>query len=129
MWDTQREAETEVEGEAGSLWGPRCGTPSLDPESCPKSKADPQLLSHPGIPILTIYWEEVQNWPFYYHLDTGMKIGARKWAILWLAIRKFFEIYLLTWTNRKLFSFFPSLGLFLIWNSYILKWCYMSPRF
>ena len=28
MRDTQREAETQAEGEAGSLWGARCGTRS-----------------------------------------------------------------------------------------------------
>ena len=29
--DTQREVETQAEGEAGSLWGARCGTGSQDP--------------------------------------------------------------------------------------------------
>ena len=28
MRDTQREAETQAEGEAGSLWGAQCGTQS-----------------------------------------------------------------------------------------------------
>ena len=31
MRDTQREAETQAEGEAGSLYGARCGTQSQDP--------------------------------------------------------------------------------------------------
>ena len=31
MRDTQREAETQAEGEAGSMWGARCGTRSQDP--------------------------------------------------------------------------------------------------
>ena len=31
MRDTQREAETQAEGEAGSLQGAQCGTPSQDP--------------------------------------------------------------------------------------------------
>ena len=30
MTDTEREAETQAEGEAGSLRGVRCGTPSQD---------------------------------------------------------------------------------------------------
>ena len=44
--DTQREAE----GEAGSSQGARCGTWCPDQGSCPKPKADTQLLSHPGVP-------------------------------------------------------------------------------
>ena len=31
-WQTQREAETYAEGEAGSLWGARCGTQFQDPK-------------------------------------------------------------------------------------------------
>ena len=31
MRDTQGEAETQAEGEAGSMQGPRCGTRSKDP--------------------------------------------------------------------------------------------------
>ena len=31
MRDTEREAETQAEGEAGSLWRPQCGTWSQDP--------------------------------------------------------------------------------------------------
>ena len=30
MRDTEREAETQAEGEAGSLWGAQCRTPSQD---------------------------------------------------------------------------------------------------
>ena len=33
--DTEREAETQAEGEAGSLQGPRCGTRSQDPRITP----------------------------------------------------------------------------------------------
>ena len=53
--DTQREAETQVEGEAGSMQGARCGTQSQDPVITPWPKADDaQPLSHPGIPKLNI---------------------------------------------------------------------------
>ena len=49
--DTQREAETQAEGEAGSMQGARCGTRSRDPGSCPGLKADDvQLLDYPGVP-------------------------------------------------------------------------------
>ena len=51
MRDTEREAETQAEGEAGSLWGAWCGTQSQDPGSHSEPKADVQLLSHPGTPI------------------------------------------------------------------------------
>ena len=60
MRDTQRErgAETQAEGEAGSLLEPDIG---LDPKtlgSRPKLKADAQPLSHPGVlflVFLTVY--------------------------------------------------------------------------
>ena len=50
MRDMQREAETQAEGEAGSLWEPDV---VLDPRtlgSLPEPKADAQPLSHPGAP-------------------------------------------------------------------------------
>ena len=53
MRDTEREAETWAEGEAGSLQGSPtwCGTRSPDPGSWPEPKADTQLLSHLIVPI------------------------------------------------------------------------------
>ena len=54
MRDTEREAETQAEGEAGSLRGARCGTRSRDQGSHPELKADAQPLSHPGAPIVSI---------------------------------------------------------------------------
>ena len=51
MRDTEREAETQAEGEAGSLQGAQCGTRSQDLGSRPEPKADAQPLSHPGAPI------------------------------------------------------------------------------
>ena len=47
MRDTQREAETQAEGEAGSLRGAQCGTQSWGPGD---HDPDAQLLSHPGAP-------------------------------------------------------------------------------
>ena len=49
MRDTEREAETQEEGEAGCLQGAQCGTQSWIPGSCPEPKADAQLLSHPRV--------------------------------------------------------------------------------
>ena len=37
--DAQRETETQVEGEAGSLWRARCGTRYQDPWITPEPKA------------------------------------------------------------------------------------------
>ena len=51
MKDTEREAETQAEGEAGSLQG-------LDPRtlgSHPEPKADAQPLSHPDDPGLFLF--------------------------------------------------------------------------
>ena len=55
MRDTEREAETQAEGEAGSMQGAPCGTRSQDPGPCPELKADAQPLSHPGIPIVDLF--------------------------------------------------------------------------
>ena len=50
MKDTLKEAETQAEGEAGSMQEPRCGTQSWILGSRPEPKADAQLLIHPDIP-------------------------------------------------------------------------------
>ena len=47
MRDTEREAETQAEGEAGSMQGVRYGTRS---QNSGIPLADAQPLSHPGIP-------------------------------------------------------------------------------
>ena len=48
---TQKEAETQAEGEAGSLCGePDAGLDPGTPGSLPELKADAQPLSHPGAP-------------------------------------------------------------------------------
>ena len=51
MRDTQREAETQAEGETGSPQEARCGTLSLELGSHPEPKADAQPPSHQGAPI------------------------------------------------------------------------------
>ena len=48
MRDTQREAETQAEGDAGSMQD--AGLDPGTPGSCPEPKADAQPLSHPGVP-------------------------------------------------------------------------------
>ena len=49
-WETQRGAETQAEGEAGSLrWS---GFDPRTPGSWPEPKADTQPLSHPGTPTV-----------------------------------------------------------------------------
>ena len=52
MRDTRREAETQAEGEAGSLPGSHWDSIPGLPGSRPELKADAQPLSHPGVPIL-----------------------------------------------------------------------------
>ena len=46
MRDTERDPETQAEGEAGSMRGARCGARSLVLGSCPELKADAQRLSY-----------------------------------------------------------------------------------
>ena len=48
--EREREAETHTKGEAGSMWGARCGTQSWNSRISPGPKAGAKLLSHPGIP-------------------------------------------------------------------------------
>ena len=50
MRDTEREAETQAEGEAGSLGGPHVRFNPRTPGSRPEPKADAEPLSHPGAP-------------------------------------------------------------------------------
>ena len=50
MRDTQREAETQAEGEAGSMQGAQRRTRSRDPRVTPWAEGGVKLLSHPGCP-------------------------------------------------------------------------------
>ena len=50
MRDTQREAETQTEGEIGSCREPDVGLDPRTPGSCPEPEGGAQLLSHPGVP-------------------------------------------------------------------------------
>ena len=43
-----REREAEAEGEAGSMQGAQCGTPSQEPRVTPEPKEDTQPLSYTG---------------------------------------------------------------------------------
>ena len=52
MRDTQREAETQAEEEAGFMLEPNVGLNPGTPGSHPEPKADAQPLSHTGIPML-----------------------------------------------------------------------------
>ena len=47
--ETQREAETQVEGEAGSMQEPDVGLDPRTPGLCPELEADAQPLSPPGV--------------------------------------------------------------------------------
>ena len=52
MRDTEREAETQAEGETGSHGKPDAKLNPRNPGSCPELKAETQPLSHPGISVL-----------------------------------------------------------------------------
>ena len=52
MRDTEKEAETQAEGEAGSMQGPDAGLDLRTLGSQPELKADAQPLGHPGAPPL-----------------------------------------------------------------------------
>ena len=48
--DTQREAKTQAEGEAGSMQGARHGTPSQVSRIMPWAEGGAKPPSHPGLP-------------------------------------------------------------------------------
>lgn len=50
MRDTEKDAETQAEGEVGFLQGAPHGLSPGDPGSRPELKAEAQSLSHPGAP-------------------------------------------------------------------------------
>ena len=56
---TEREAETQGEGEADSSQGAQYGTQSPDQGSQPEPKADAQPLSYPGIPMVNYFLTRV----------------------------------------------------------------------
>ena len=58
MRDTEREAETQAEGEAGSMQGARCGTWSWVCRITPWAKGGTKLLSHRGCPIPFITYSQ-----------------------------------------------------------------------
>ena len=87
MRDTEREAETQAEGEAGSLWKARFKTQTQDPDvrlnpktlrSRPEPKADVQPLSHAGIPGAYDSWS--QSYVFEPHVGYRhyLKIKSKK---------------------------------------------------
>ena len=57
MRDTETEAETQAEGEAGSIPGARCGdsVPGSRDHTLSQSQTDAQPLSHSEIPQLLLY--------------------------------------------------------------------------
>ena len=53
---TEREAETQAEGETGSMhWEPDMGFDTGSPGSRPGPKAGAKPLRHPGIPVVLFY--------------------------------------------------------------------------
>ena len=56
MRDTQREAETQVEGEAAPCREPDMGLDPGTPGSRPGPKTGTKLLNHPGMPKKEDFW-------------------------------------------------------------------------
>ena len=94
MRDTEREreAETQSEGEAGSMQGARCWTRSRDsipglnprtPGSRPGPKAGTKPLSHPGIPgKLVLFKGRVEG--IYYWDGFGIWRGITRMTLMLL---------------------------------------------
>ena len=54
-WQTEKEAETQAEGEEGSMQGARCGTISWDSRITPWAEGGAKLLSHLGCPFFKFF--------------------------------------------------------------------------
>ena len=66
---TEREAETQAEGEAGSMhWDPDVGFDPGSPGSCPGPKAGAKSLRHPGIPYFYLLKDPPDCFPQWLHL-------------------------------------------------------------
>ena len=64
--EREREAETQAEGEAGSMhWEPNVGFDLGSPGSRPGPKVGAKPLHHPGIPILVILKAQCKYHLFY----------------------------------------------------------------
>ena len=73
MRDTEREAETQAEGEAGSMHRePDVGFDPRSPGSRPGPKGGTKLLRHPGIP------EIMFNYQLYYIISNDGSMAAFK---------------------------------------------------
>ena len=55
MRETEKEEETQAEGEAGSSWGAWCGTWSPDPGIMPWTQGRCSIAKSPGFPIQIIF--------------------------------------------------------------------------
>ena len=56
-WDTEREAESQAEGEVGSMLGARCGTQFQKSGIMPWAKARCSIAEPPGRPKILFIWE------------------------------------------------------------------------
>ena len=56
MTDIQREAETQAEGEAGSLWGARCRTQTQDPQVTTRAEGRCSTTKPPRCPWFCFYY-------------------------------------------------------------------------
>ena len=76
MIEREREAETQAEGEAGSMLEPDAGLNPGTPGSHPGPKAGKKPLSHPRIPMPTVFNTELasHSFPFLPVVDTVAKV-------------------------------------------------------
>ena len=96
MRDTQREAETQAEGEAGSLWGAWCGSWSQDPRIATWAEGRCLTIEPPGALMIVLWlkwkcgdpWVAQQFsaclWPRVWSWSPGIEshIGLPAWSLL-----------------------------------------------
>ena len=59
----KREAETQAEGEAGSMQGAQSGALSQVSRITPRAKGGTKLLNHPGIPSFCLFLKQLHSPP------------------------------------------------------------------
>ena len=90
IYKRHREAETQTEGEAGSLWGAWCGTRSRDPGIMPWAEGRHSASGPPRCPKQTGF-----NWAFWFSVVRALWTEAVWKQGVW------FYQWLVGWTEQQ----------------------------
>ena len=86
MRDTEREAESQAEGEAGSLWGAWCRTRSQDPRIMSWVKGKCSTTEPPRCPMYTLFLSIYHHLPISKIVTDKTNMFHQK-SVLWLLLQ------------------------------------------